>query len=110
MLNEKEVLDRLYAMPDSFNAYMNHKNYAAAMNVYEKALTLAVFFEVPKNVKIDLFGNRPYREDWEEKKEGLFREADVLKADEKKREQELANIDAIRERIAHMGPRVINGR
>lgn len=110
MLNEKEILDKLYTLPASFNTYMAQKNYAAAMNVYEKALTLVVFLEVPENVKIDLFGNRPYREEGEERREGLFREAAVLMASERKREQEIANIDAIRERRAHMEPRVINGR
>lgn len=107
MLSEKEIMDKLYELPEHFNQYMKNKEYVQAKRCYDKAVTLTVFLDVRPEVKIDLFGNQPYKEDWEEEKDGLFRKADVLKASADYLKHLKAEVQEIEERRATLGPRVI---
>lgn len=105
MLSEREILDKLYELPEHFNRHMKNKDYLPAKHCYDEAVLLAVFLKVPEEVRINLFGNRPYREDYEEEKDGLFREADVLKAYEHCIKHEEERLQELRERRAAFGKR-----
>lgn len=110
MLTEKEVIERLLELPEHFNRCMKNKEYAKAKDIYDKAVYLCIFFSVPEEMKIKLFGNRPYAEDWEEIKDGLFREEDVLMAYkesftsmERQAAAERQNRERLGERIIYQG-------
>lgn len=110
MLTEKEVIDRLFELPEHFNRCMKNKEYIKAKNIYDNAVYLCVFFDVPEEMKITLFGNRPYAEDWEEIRAGLFREEDVLLAYketftsmERQISEERQNRERLGERIIYRG-------
>lgn len=80
MITEKEIMDKLYELPEHFNRCMKNKEYRKAKQYYEEARNLCAFLKVTDKIQIELFGNRPYKEDWEEEHDGLFREEDVLRA------------------------------
>ena len=107
MITEKEIMDKLYELPEHFNRCMKNKEYKEAKQYYEKARSLCVFLEVPDKVKIELFGNRPYKEDWEEDKEGLFREEEVLKAFKEVFTSLEEQVKAEREERERLGKRII---
>lgn len=48
--------------------------------LYFRAQTVAVFLEFPEAELAALFGNRPYKEEWEPVRDGLFPEQDVERA------------------------------
>lgn len=80
MITEKEIMDKLYELPEHFKRCMKNKEYRQAKAYYDEAVLLCVFLKMPDKVRIELFGNRSYKEDWEEETDGLFREEDVQKA------------------------------
>lgn len=92
MLTVEQIRDKIFELPFSFeNHYRNAislpkghperiRYFLMAKRVYNKAVTLSVFVDLPESDQIRLFGNRAYKEDCEELTEGLFREEAVNKA------------------------------
>ena len=80
MLNERQARNKLYECAERFTQHCRNKNWPAAKFTYFKARTVAVFMELPEADMIELFGNRAYKDDREELKDGLFPEAMVEKA------------------------------
>lgn len=80
MLTEKEIMEKLYELPEHFNRCIKNREYGKAKHYYDNAVALSVFLKIPEEDTKKLFGTRPYAADWEEPEDGLFRENDVLKA------------------------------
>ena len=80
MLNERQVRNKLHEYAERFVQNCHGKQWAAAKFTYFRAQTAAVFLELGEEEMIELFGNRPYKEDREEFVDGLFPEALVEKA------------------------------
>lgn len=107
MITEKEIMDKLYELPEHFNRCMKNKEYRQAKRYYDTAVTLCVFLKVSDTVKIELFGNKPFKEDWQEEKDGLFREEDVLKATQETFTSLESQVKAERENRERLGERII---
>lgn len=80
VLNERQIMNKLYESAERFTQQCRNRNWAAAKYTYFRARTVAVFLELPEENMIELFGNRAYKDDREELKDGLFPEAMVEKA------------------------------
>ncbi|MCH5261627.1 MAG: hypothetical protein J1F42_01815 [Lachnospiraceae bacterium] len=80
MLNERQARNKLYEYAERFTQLCRKQDWAAAKFTYFRARTVAVFMELPDADMIELFGNRTYKDDREELKDGLFPEAMVEKA------------------------------
>ena len=81
MLNDRETRNKLHEYAERFRQLYRNQEWAAAKFTYFRAWTVAVFMELTEADMIELFGNRPYKADHEELKDGLFPEAMVSKAD-----------------------------
>ena len=77
MLNEIQMRQKLREQAERFRHHYARKEWAKAKMAYFRAQTIAVFMELPDEEMIELFGNRAYKEDHEELKDGLFREEQV---------------------------------
>ncbi len=80
MIREAEIRKKLYELADIFKSCYIRKEYAAAKMSYFRAQTVAVFLEMSEDELSELFGNRAYKEDREELKNGLFSEEEVERA------------------------------
>lgn len=80
MLNERQVKNKLYEYAERFIQLCRNRDWPQAKFTYFRARTVAVFMELPETDMIELFGNRAYKADREELKDGLFPEAMVEKA------------------------------
>lgn len=80
MLTEREVINKLQEYAEQFKLCYRRKEWARAKLLYFRAQAVATFLELPEKSLIELFGNRPYKEDWEELKSGLFPENMVERA------------------------------
>lgn len=80
MITGREAINKLYDMAARFDSEMRNKNYGGAKYIYDSAVAISVFLELPETETIILFGDRPYIDEDEEASEGLFREEAVLKA------------------------------
>ncbi|MDE7247766.1 MAG: hypothetical protein K2N43_07750 [Lachnospiraceae bacterium] len=80
MLTEREIRDKLHEYAAQFNLSYLNKEWARAKLLYFRAQTVATFLEMPETDLAELFGNRPYKEDWEPLEPGLFQEDRVEKA------------------------------
>lgn len=80
MLNERQVRNKLYEYAERFVQLCRNKEWPAAKFTYFRAQAVAVFMEFPEKDMIELFGNRAYKEDHEELKDGIFPEAMVSRA------------------------------
>lgn len=80
MLSERQVRNKLHEYAERFMLLCRNKEWAAAKFTYFRAQAVAVFMELPEADMIELFGNRAYKDDHEELKDGLFPEAMVEKA------------------------------
>lgn len=80
MLNERQAKNKLYECAERFTQLCRNKDWPAAKFTYFRAQTVAAFMELPKEDMAELFGNRPYKADHEELKDGLFPEAMVERA------------------------------
>jgi len=56
MLTDKECIARLYELADLFNNLTTRKEWTKAKIAYNKAFEVAMFMEIPSNVKDELFG------------------------------------------------------
>lgn len=77
MLTEKEAMDKLHDYAEQFDLSYRNKEWSRAKMLYFRAQTVAVFLELPEDKLAEFFGNRPYKEDWEPLKPGLFPEEKV---------------------------------
>ena len=80
MLTEQEVKDKLYDYADQFRIRCQRKEWWAAKMLYFRAQTVATFLQFTDAELAALFGNRAYKEDWEQLKDGLFPEREVERA------------------------------
>lgn len=80
MLSGKEIRDKLYEYAAQFRLSCLNKEWARAKLLYFRAQTVATFLEMPEADLAELFGNRSYKEDWEDTVDGLFPEAEVERA------------------------------
>lgn len=80
MLTEREVRDKLNEYAEQFKSCYLRKEWTRAKLLYFRAQTVATFLELPEAELAELFGNRPYKEDWEELQPGLFPEDEVERA------------------------------
>lgn len=96
MITEREAVGKLYEMSDKFRSAMLNKKYGAAKSIYENAVAISTFLELPAAEMLNLFGNRPYVDDERDIKNGLFSENEVLRMYEKyllSAEEQLADIE-----------------
>lgn len=96
MITEREAVGKLYEMSDKFRSALLNKKYGAAKSIYENAVAISTFLELPAAEMLNLFGNRPYVDDERDIKNGLFSETDVLRMYEKyilNAEEQLADIE-----------------
>lgn len=100
MITEREAVGKLYEMSDKFRSALLNKKYGAAKSIYENAVAISTFLELPAAEMLNLFGNRPYVDDEKDTgipvKNGLFSETDVLRMYEKyilSAEEQLADIE-----------------
>lgn len=89
MLTTEQIRERILELPFSFNNHYRNalslpkghperiRYFQMAKIVYNDAVTLSVFVDLPKQDRIRLFGNRSYKEDYEELEDGLFHEEAV---------------------------------
>ena len=75
-MDGKYYLDKLMKMPAEFNILYQEKRYAQAKRVYDTAVQVALFLEVPEETKIQLFGSK---QDENNIVNGLFNEYMVQK-------------------------------
>ncbi len=80
MLTEHEIVDKLYEYAEQFKISYLNKEWDRAKFLYFRAHTVAVFLEMPEDKLSELFGNRPYKEEWEPLEPGLFPEDMVERA------------------------------
>lgn len=80
MLSEREVIDKLHEYAEQFKLAYCNKEWGRAKLLYFTAQRVAVFLEMSEQELAELFGNRPYKEDWEELNPGLFPENEVERA------------------------------
>lgn len=80
MIKEAEIRKKLYEQADMFEHYFRNKEYAAAKMAYFRAQTVAIFLEMSEDELSELFGNRAYKDDREDLRDGLFSEEKVEKA------------------------------
>ena len=71
----------LTELAEQFNIFYKRKQYQEAKVLYDTALRKSL--NLSDEEKAFLFGNRPYRKDYEKETEGLFPEDIVLKVMEK---------------------------
>lgn len=107
MLTQQEIIEKMYEMPERFNQEMRAGNYEKAYRIYNNAITISCFVDLPEEDRKKLFGNKPYAEDWEEVYDGLFREDAVLKAGDEWIRREVERAEEIKRRREAMGPRII---
>ena len=96
MITEREAVGKLYEMSDKVRSALLNKKYGAAKSIYENAVAISTFLELPAAEMLNLFGNRPYVDDEKDIKNGLFNEAEVLRMYEKyilSTEEQLADIE-----------------
>ncbi len=96
MLTCPQIEGKLLELSDKFRWHMGRKEYAQAKDCYDTALTVSLFVQLEPEKRLKLFGSR--QED--KPVEGLFREADVLKATEecfreRKKEQDAVTEDLL---------------
>lgn len=76
MLNEKEIVNKLYEQADLFRHHMRRKDYLSAALCVDWAGMVALFVELDDDRKAELFGDRQP----EEPVKGLIDEEQYLKA------------------------------
>lgn len=77
MINEIQTRQKLQEQAEIFKHHFEKKEWSKAKMAYLRAQTVAVFMEMSDQEMIELFGNRAYKEDYEELQDGLFREEQV---------------------------------
>lgn len=80
LLTERQMRNKLYEYAEMFSGAYMRKEWARAKLLYFTAQKVAVFMEMSEQELAELFGNRPYKEDWEELNPGLFPEDEVERA------------------------------
>ncbi len=74
MLTAQEIREKVFKLPEKFEGHYRNKEWSQAKAAYNTALTVSVFAEFSEKDKIALFGNKPYKEEYEEMIDGMFRE------------------------------------
>ena len=76
MLNEKELLDKLYTTPETFKHFFGQKDYRSAALCADWAYMVAAYVDVDARVITELFGDRQQ----DEPIEGLINEERRIEA------------------------------
>lgn len=76
MIKDTDLVKKLRLQADVFRHHFNRKEYIEAKMVREIAGMVALFIEVPEDLKMELFGDRQ----GDEPVEGLFNEEKCIKA------------------------------
>ncbi|MBE5886733.1 MAG: hypothetical protein E7284_10065 [Lachnospiraceae bacterium] len=79
MLTVEQIREKLFELPKKFDQLCMAGEWKQAKHVYDTAVNITVFMELDLEDRIQLFGNRTYKEDDDELKEGMFLEARVLR-------------------------------
>lgn len=81
MIDEQQTVDKLKETAEDFMAAVEDKDYMRAKALYNKALNVATFMQIPKEAMEELFGQSAGIADDEEAPDGLFQRAAVSKVD-----------------------------
>ena len=81
MMDEQQTVDKLKETAEDFMAAVEDKDYMRAKALYNKALTVATFMQIPKDAMSELFGQSAGIADDEEAPDGLFQRAAVSRVD-----------------------------
>lgn len=73
------LMAKLYRMPEQFREKYREKEYSSAKYLYDTAVRVALFMELPAADKIRLFGNGGYDDRLSNPVDGLFPEQMVDK-------------------------------
>lgn len=79
MLTAEEIRGKIFARAEDFKQFFREKKWSQAKYAYDSASRMAVFMELPESDMAILFGNRPYKDDDDPIKRGLFDEESVQK-------------------------------
>lgn len=77
MLTQREIIKKVRDLHERFDWCLKNKQGRAAWQAYMQALTIANFCKFPKEVMIELFGDKT---DEENPVNGLFRSEDIDRA------------------------------
>lgn len=81
MIDEQQTVDKLKETAEDFMEAVEDKDYMRAKALYNKALNVATFMQIPKEAMEELFGQSAGIADDEEAPDGLFQRAAVSKVD-----------------------------
>ena len=81
MMDEQQTVDKLKETAEDFMEAVESKNYMRAKALYNKALTVATFMQIPKEAMAELFGQSAGIADDDEAQDGLFRREAVSRVD-----------------------------
>lgn len=73
MLNQKQIKEKLFKLPERFMEEYNQGHFAQAKAAYDDAIQIAVFVELDEADQIKLFGGRSF----DAEGTGLFNEGMV---------------------------------
>lgn len=77
MLNQNEIIKKIYEQPEVFNQLFREKKYPQALHCVDACRIVCLFSELDEIHLMELFGGTPYGH---EEIEGLFDEMKVLSA------------------------------
>lgn len=60
MLNQKQIKEKLFKLPEKFMDEYNKGNFAQAKAAYDDAIQISVFVELDEAEQIKLFGGRAF--------------------------------------------------
>ena len=80
MIDQQRIMPKMRDMAAVFDHHFTRKEHWNALKLHQRALSVAVFMELPDEWQKELFGDGGYRADGEEVINGLFNTAKVEKA------------------------------
>lgn len=89
-MTEEEVMNKMRASADEFNALCRQQQYVMAINLYYRVRAVAVYIEMPEDKLTELFGS--YGEKTEEQNivPGLFPRQEIISVSDRAMKQEIA--------------------
>lgn len=89
-MTEEEVMNKMRASADEFNALCRQQQYVMAINLYYRVRAVAVYIEMPEDKLTELFGS--YEEKTEEQNivPGLFPRQIITSVADRAMKQEIA--------------------
>lgn len=88
-MTEEEVMNKMRASADEFNALCRKQQYVMAINLYYRVRAVAVYIEMPEDKLTELFGS--YGEPEEQNiVPGLFPRQEIISVSDRAMKQEIA--------------------